>query len=254
VTPRFTPAERSALLAELVSAARDDPRVVAAALVGSAALGRTDEWSDIDLALSVDAAAEVSRVVEDWTGRMSAHGVADHLDVRAGPALFRVFLLANTLQVDLSFWPPADFGATGPKFRLLFGSAAEPVPAAPPAATGLIGWGWLYALHVRSSIERGRAWQAVHMLNGMRDQVIALRCLRHGLPTDQGRGVDDLPAELTASLPDTLPRSLERSALDRAFAATVTALLAECDPVSADLAARLRGPLGLLAVSSASAR
>ena len=70
--------------------------------------------------------------------------------------------------------------------------------------------GWLYALHIRSSLARDRRWQAVHMLDGLRNQVVALACLRFGLPHHQGRGVYDLPPEETELLADTLVVSLER--------------------------------------------
>jgi hypothetical protein len=49
-----------------------------------------------------------------------------------GDVRFRVFLLAGTLQVDLAFWPQAEFGAIAPTFRLLFGTSRErPAPPAP---------------------------------------------------------------------------------------------------------------------------
>jgi len=80
--------------------------------------------------------------------------------VTRGETVYRVFLLSSTLQVDVSFWAPAEFGAIGPGFRLLFGAAATPLTAAAPAAAELVGMGWLHALHARSSIARGRAWQA----------------------------------------------------------------------------------------------
>src|SRR5262245_1488028 len=44
----YTPAEREELRDSLVAAARNDPRITAAALTGSAAAGREDAWSDID--------------------------------------------------------------------------------------------------------------------------------------------------------------------------------------------------------------
>jgi hypothetical protein len=34
------------------------------------------------------------------------------MDVVFERTVFRVFLLENTLQVDLAFWPEADFGST----------------------------------------------------------------------------------------------------------------------------------------------
>ena len=68
----FTVSERDELRRDLVDAAETDPRVVGAALTGSAAVGREDRWSDIDLALSVD--RERAGVVAD-----GALGYADAL-------------------------------------------------------------------------------------------------------------------------------------------------------------------------------
>src|SRR5262249_2747541 len=154
----FTPEDRTRLRKALIAAARADPRLTGAALTGSAAAGAEDRWSDIDLALGVAAGADPGPVVADWTDRMYREGGAvHHLDVYLGDTLFRVFLLANTLQVDIAFWPAAAFGAVGPTFRLLFGTANPPRERPPPAAAALIGMGWLYALHARSSIARGRA-------------------------------------------------------------------------------------------------
>ena len=240
----FTPEDRTRLRDALIAAARADARITAAALTGSAAVGAEDRWSDIDLALSVAADADPGRVVADWTERMYREGGAvHHLDVYRGDTLFRVFLLESTLQVDIAFWPAAEFGAYGPAFRLLFGAASEPPVRPPPAAAGLIGMGWLYALHVRSSIARGRAWQAEYMVSGMRDQVLALACLRHGVPAVEGRGIDRLPPETTAAVAAGLVRSLDAAELRRAFGAVTAALIAEVGRADAALADRLAAPL-----------
>lgn len=225
--------------------------MTAAAITGSASLGREDRWSDIDLALRVAETAEMKSVVADWTERMYRdHGAAHHLDVLRGATLFRVFLLANTLQVDIAFWADSEFGATAPTFRLLFGKANAKPQASPPAASTLIGTGWLYALHVRSSLERGRLWQAEYMLGHMREQVLALACLRHVLPTHEGRGLDDLPEVVTDPLRKTIPRSLAASELRRAFRVTCEMLWREIGRVDGELKARLRGPLEVLMDSS----
>jgi len=150
----------------------------------------------------------------------------------------------------LAFWPAAEFGAIAPTFRLLFGSANEHPPAAAPPATELIGIAWLYVVHARSSIERGRAWQAEYMISGVRDHVSALACLRHDLPTVQGRGMDRLPPEVTASLTGALVCSLGASELRRAFSVASAALLAETEMVDAELTSRLSGPVRELAGQS----
>jgi hypothetical protein len=103
--------------------------------------------------------------------------------------------------------------------------------------------GWLYALHARSSIARGRAWQAEYMISGMRDQVLALMCLRHGAPAVEGRGIDRLPPEATAAVAAGLVRSLDAAELRRAFGVVTDALIAEVERADADLAHRLTAPL-----------
>ena len=247
----FTVAQRVRIRDGLVRAASEDERITAAAFVGSAAINREDQWSDIDLALRIRADLEPERVAQHWTEHMYAeHGAVHHLDVWAGPALYRAFLLSNTLQVDLSFWPSRAFAASGPTFRLLFGETNDAPMSPPPSAEALVGMGWLYALHIRSSLARGRRWQAVHMLDGLRDRVVALACLRFGLPAHQGRGVDDLPPEETDLLADTLVVSLEPTDLHRAFASTTRLLLKEARHIDAGLASRMTSPIEELVRSS----
>jgi hypothetical protein len=244
----FSPEERERLRDSLVSGAHTDERITGAALTGSAALGGEDRWSDIDLALGVVDGAELGQVIADWTDRMyQSHGAIHHVDVTRGATVYRVFLLASTLQVDLAFSPAAEFGAIAPTFRLLFGTAEEQPAAAAPGAAQLIGLGWLHALHARSSIARGRVWQAEYMVSGLRDHALALACLRHGVSASQGRGMDRLPPEVTAGITGALVCSLDIAELRRAFRVASAALLVETAQFDAGLASRLAGPLGELA-------
>jgi predicted nucleotidyltransferase len=236
----FGAEDRRALQDELIFRARADPGVDAAALVGSSATEETDRWSDIDLAMATSVERAQAETVARWTGRMyGEHGAVHHLDIVSGNALYRVFLLANTLQVDLSFWPSDDFRALGDRFRLLFGAARPSEAEELPTASELVGMGWLYALHARSSIARGRVWQAEYMVSGLRDQALALACLRQRLPVFEGRGMDRLPAETRSSILPALVRSLDRPELQRALEAAGDALLAEAQQIDPSLASRV---------------
>lgn len=243
----FSPQQRERIRGELVAAAKADARIGGAAHLGSAAIGSVDRWSDIDLALSLVAQADLNQVLGDWTTRLYRdYSAIAHYDVRRGAILYRVFLLEFTLQVDLSFWPCNELRAMGPTFSLIFGSAGEPLPSPVPDSNDLIGMAWLYALHVRSSLARRRLLQAEYMLSGMRDQVLALMCTRHGVPAVQGRGLDELPEGEKRRAAECLAGSLEAVELKRAFRVTVAMLLDELRCVHAELAVRLEGPLGLM--------
>ena len=215
-------------------------RISGAAFTGSAATGREDRWSDIDFALCVDDRCSLEEVIAEWTNKLYVdHQALTHCDVLWGRILYRVFLLENTLQVDISFWPANEFGAIGPAFQLLFGSANDPQSAPQLAVKELFGMAWLYALHVRSSIARGRLWQAEYMLSGMRENTLALACVRCGISARQGRGLDDLPEHIKPSATAALPSSLHIAELERAFCVTMNALVSEIRQADADLANKL---------------
>src|SRR4051794_31455675 len=98
----YTPEERARLRSEILEWAASEARISGGAITGSAAAGREDRWSDIDLAFGVAEAGELPRLLSDWTQRMyDRHGAVSHTDIHAGPWVYRVFLLSNTLQVDL---------------------------------------------------------------------------------------------------------------------------------------------------------
>jgi hypothetical protein len=234
----FTTADRDALWESLIHEARADNRIVAAAITGSRALGQEDEWSDIDLAFAVGSDSDRRDVIADWTDRMYQHSAVHHVDVVRGPAIYRVFLLASTLQVDLAFWPQAEFGAIAPSFRLLFGAATSRPSAVDSPFEELVGMAWLYALHDRSSIARGRVWQAEFMISGMRDYALALACLRHGLPAVYARGADRLPESIANAFTRTLVRSLAEPELRRAFASVCDLLVTEVNTIDALIAAQ----------------
>ena len=249
----FTPEDRERIRSELLEAAAADARLTGGAVTGSAAAGREDHWSDIDLGFGLEDTARLAEVLSDWTERMyGRYEALHHVDVTSGAWVYRVFLLASTLQVDLAFAPAAEFAARAPTFRLVFGRAAERPHVLAPSAEGLIGLGWLYALHTRSSLARGRMWQAEYMVSAMRDQVLALACLRHGLPAREARGVDLLPRDVTRPLEQALVSNMEAGPIARALRVAMTGLLAETRAVDERLAGRLEAALLELSAGSPS--
>jgi hypothetical protein len=227
----FTVEQRDAVRDRVLSLAEKDQRVTAGAAVGSLALGGGDRYSDLDLTFAVADDVPVAGVLDDWSRALSDEFAAVPLiDLERGPTTYRVFLLRDLLQLDLSMTPADRFVPAGPRFRLLFGETARGVPHTSPSAPvagDLFGWGVIYALHSRSCIERGRTWQAEHYIGAVRDHALSLACLRLGLPAVQARGYDDLPAEILATFDEAHVGSHEPERLRSALAAAVQALLRE---------------------------
>jgi hypothetical protein len=186
-------------------------------------------------------------VLSDWTAHVYREYLAlHHLDVHSGAWIYRVFLLPRTLQLDLAFVPAAEFRALAPTFRLVFGKANEARHVPSPVSASIIGLGWLYALHARTCIARGKLWQAEYMISGIRDNALALACIRHGLPAVHGRGIDLLPGELAVQFENSLVTHLETAELSRAFRVVIHGLVSEIRGVDEELAERLEGTFTLL--------
>jgi hypothetical protein len=224
----YTVEDRDATRDYILQLADTDDRVVAAAVVGSLALGGGDRWADLDLTFGVSDDAPIADVLNDWTQRMVNDRDAVLLfDLPSGDIIYRVFLLPGGLQVDLSFMPGSRFGAGGPRFRLLFGETHERPSAVPPPLAELFGWAVAYARDARACIERGRWWQAQHCISAIRDNALAIACVRRNLPARFGRGYDDLPEDVLSTFQPTLGSPLTRDALNLALATVVEGLLHE---------------------------
>lgn len=216
----------------LIDMAKADARIESAAAVGGSAFGEADRWSDIDLTFGLAAGVAMEAVLADWTRAVQREFRALTLfDLPFRSSLYRVFLFPGALQVDLSFTPGAEFGAHGPRFALLFGTAVERETVPPPSPRQLFGLGVHHAVRGRFCMERGRMWQAEYWISSVRDHALMLACLRFGLEPELGRGFDRLPADIQEDATGALVRSLDRDELLRALDSAVAMLLRESDGV-----------------------
>ena len=228
----FTEHDRNCIRDHVLALASSDPRIVAGAVVGSLALREGDRWSDLDLTFAVADGVPLLDVLSDWSRLLTDELQAVQLfDLPAGASIYRVFLLPGCLQFDLSFTPAAAFGAIGPEFRLLFGEAGTKPYLSPPSPQELVGYGVHHALRARFCLARGRVWQAEYWQSGVRDYGLHLACLRRNLPARNGRGFDDLPADVRDAYKDALARSLDPEELLRALRVAVVRLLHEASEV-----------------------
>jgi hypothetical protein len=187
--------------------ARSDPRISAAAIIGSAVTGAVDRWSDVDLTFGV--VEPVETVLADWGAWVEQElGALHHWDLPSGSTTYRVFLLPDCLQVDLSFTPAAEFGARGPVadgLRRDGRTASHPAAGHPHADRD----GLAERLD-RTHRDRARPALAGGVLRqqrprpGTRPRVRVLR-----REPSYARGIDRLPREVTEPFEDALVGSFE---------------------------------------------
>jgi len=240
----FTVEWRHNVREQLLRRAREDERIVGAALTGSGARGAEDRWSDVDLFFGVSPMTAVAETLGDWTDHLYRDlGALHHFDLHAGPAVYRAFLLDGLLEIDLGFTPATSFGPRGDgEFRVLFGDAVprRPNPADPDHLAGLT---WHHVLHARVAIERGNVWQAEYWISALRDNVLTLACHRLGESVAYAKGADRLPGSVTGPLREALVRELRRDELYRALRAVTWALVDELRVSVPEAAASLEAAL-----------
>lgn len=223
----FSPEFRERIRATLVDNAKSDPDIVAAAFVGSSAVGG-DQWSDLDLTFGVSQETTVAEVLGRWTRAMvEEFGAVVLFDVSVQNTIYRVFLLPGALQVDLSFAPEAEFGARGPRFQLIFGSAIERARPAPFAPQQTFGMAIHHIVRAHVCIERGRLWQAEYWIHHARDLALELACHQSNLEPSHGRGFDQLASSVLDAFAGALVGEMTTPALRRALAVTANALLSQ---------------------------
>jgi hypothetical protein len=224
----FDPNDRASVRERILAIAQGDPRATGGADIGSSATDKQDRWSDIDITFGLKSDVNLKTVLDDWTQVLEKeYGIVHYFDLKSGVAIYRVILYQNCLEMDLSVAPESEFGARGPTFRLIFGSAIERSDFPKPAIDELIGWGWHHILHANSAINRGRFWQAEFWISGLRDNLLALLCIRFDQPYLHGRRIDQLPKDVTGPFENLLIRSLDQEELHRALNATARAFIDE---------------------------
>lgn len=250
----FTVTRRDEITTLLLERARADARITGAAFTGSAAAGTADRWSDIDLFLGLAEGADVTATAAEWTAFARRHlGAAHHFELRSGPVVHRAILLDDLLEIDLGFAPAGHFRPLGDgPFRPVLGDPDSRLPA-PADPGGLAGHGWHHVLHAASALDRGHCWRAVYWIGALRDRVLDLACLRHGLPAEHAKGADRLPPQVTDPLRATLVAEAAPAAAHRALRAATAVHLAELAHHDAALAATLSGPLTARVESAAGA-
>lgn len=243
----FTVEYRDKVKDELIGKAKADTRIVSAALVGSSAAGMEDRWSDIDLTLAFESSVVLEILLQEWTLDIcETYDAVVLLDVWRDTTLFRVFMLPGFLQLDISFTPVKEFGATGKKFKLLFGQSTDKPVKQFFSISDAFGWAIHHILRARFCIERNRLWQAEYWISEARNYTLNIACFVRGLESAYGRAYDDLPDNILTLFKESFVRIPEKPELLRCLQVVTEGLIStarSCEkqlPSSPELAQRMK--------------
>lgn len=214
----------------IIELSKNDTRITDCAIVGSESVGENDKFSDIDLTFGVKNDINISQILNEWNDLMSERFDANVLfDLPYEESIYRVYLLPNALQVDLSFTPHKNFGAITTRFKLLFGQSSEREQKRPPELPNVFGYCVLYALKSRCSTERKKYRQSFHYLNELRNNLMILKCLTLKTNPFDGRSYDELPISFLNKIKRTLAKDVKQSDLNNSLKNLTTILTEEAE-------------------------
>jgi hypothetical protein len=255
-TSLFTPYERQHTLDRLLAALETDPRITGVIIVGSGAVGFEDGYSDIDLAVVVGAAEDLTPVFREWKGRVEElFNVLHYFETIYGPRSFlHGFLLQGFLEVDMGFVCLADLSAKRARWKVAFDRSGEikdimrssweqrPRPDVQALYLKRLNSIWYYITHTAIALERGRPWMALCHLEEIRNRAIELAGLREGLEIKHFRQADQMPAGLLDELGQTLS-SAASDDVARALGAATTCFFRQAKELDQVLGLDVAGEL-----------
>ena len=197
---------------------------------GSIARGTADRHSDVDIAVVVAEAAEVSAVAAECTELLlDTLPVFHYFEQDLGIAEVRGFLLDSFLEIDLAIGRPGAVEAA---------SELQPLDV-----QGKLDFIWHDVIHAAAALDRGRPWRALWYVERLRSGALELACNRLALDSRHFAGVDDLPRESLAAAAAGISPSLADPDLWSALRGATDAIFSEAAIENPELAERLRNKL-----------
>lgn len=247
MTTMFSVAERDETLHALKTLLQSDSQIIGLVLVGSGATDFQDASSDINLLVIVDPASTIFEVFqrvhlafkEQFTPLVSHH--------LSYPDEYRWWLmLSNYLPLDFHFVRPGHLVLYQEAWKVLLDRAGDlphrlehavraesddPVEAYRRVMHTI----WLPIVKCVAAIRRKRVWQAMYLLEDLRERAVELAALNHQVTLHDYAGVDDLPEMFLVRLKHTLPTSTSIPALRRALRMTTDLLFTEASSLESGL-------------------
>ena len=233
---------RQALLREIREAWAGDVRIVTIGVFGSSTRSNADEWSDIDLDVTVRAgdmpqAAEQIRQLENYL-RTCGHRIL--LSVWKGPN-WAEFLLDTLERIDVTVHTPeASKSEVLRELALLRGERGDLPEQGRPAISPDESERVLRleheemplrALYAAIALRRGRRWEALEFLEQMREGMMAIYGLARGSSLPKRYFRREAEPELQAALGQTLAQ-YERESIAGALRQMMALYQSQCEQIS----------------------
>ena len=230
----FSVQDRQNAFEFVLSAARENDRIIALVQVGSGAAGYRDDRSDLDFVIALDSAESMPEVMEYMHQKIS--GMFEILFfTQSEPRHLQNYVLLNLLEIDIGYGGYEHAAAWKPAFKVLYdrsGAVEEKMIRSrewmddhiysdkqkKDIATACEAV-WIRLMHAAVAIHRGNLFRAIGELEYVRKLYIDLLGDRYRLESGLNREIDRLPENEKEAIRSTFvagenPTDLWRSLLN----------------------------------------
>ena len=204
----FSVQDRQNAFEFVLSAARENDRIIALVQVGSGAAGYRDDRSDLDFVIALDSDESMPEVMEYMHQKIS--GMFEILFfTQSEPRHLQNYVLSNLLEIDIGYGGYENAAAWKPAFKVLYdrsGTVEEKMIRSREWMDDHI-YGdkqkkdvavaceevWVRLMHAAVAIHRGNLFRAIGELEYVRKLYIDLLGDRYRLESGLNREIDRLP-------------------------------------------------------------
>ena len=204
----FSVQDRQNAFEFVLSAARENDRIIALVQVGSGAAGYRDDRSDLDFVIALDSDESMPEVMEYMHQKIS--GMFEVLFfTQSEPRHLQNYVLSNLLEIDIGYGGYENAAAWKPAFKVLYdrsGTVEEKMIRSREWMDDHI-YGdkqkkdvavaceavWVRLMHTAVAIHRGNLFRAIGELEYVRKLYIDLLGDRYRLESGLNREIDRLP-------------------------------------------------------------
>ena len=214
----FSVQDRQNAFEFVLSAARENDRIIALVQVGSGAAGYRDDRSDLDFVIALDSDESMPEVMEYMHQKIS--GMFEVLFfTQSEPRHLQNYVLSNLLEIDIGYGGYENAAAWKPAFKVLYdrsGTVEEKMIRSREWMDDHI-YGdkqkkdialardsvWIRLMHAAVAIHRGKLFRAIGELEYVRKLYIDLLGDRYRLESGLNREIDRLPEKEKEAIKST---------------------------------------------------
>jgi len=224
----FTVDERELIKTQIIQVAEKNANILSAVLVGSGAIGFTDDISDLDFYLITDSEENIFEAMKYMKEHIEKYNnpiLAKQIDERK----LQVYLLQNYLEVDIGYSSINEANSDKENFKVIFDKTGKVNQLMNETLQKYkekiintdirdkfmenAGSIWHFLFHAANAIKRKQYWRCIADMELARNIIIEIKGYRYSLETKRGRDVDKFPQTELENMQKTYATEFTQEAL-----------------------------------------